>query len=68
MVANISLAGPHEGLAYERFTAAGPLALLPLTMQRYVAVWAMATNEVEGVMRLDQPASSRPYTSAAGAG
>jgi 2-octaprenyl-6-methoxyphenol hydroxylase len=55
VVANISLAGPHEGLAYERFTAGGPLALLPLTMQRYVAVWAMATNDVEQVMRLDAP-------------
>jgi 2-octaprenyl-6-methoxyphenol hydroxylase len=55
VVANISLAGPHEGLAYERFTADGPLALLPLTKQRYVAVWAMATNEVEQVMRLDEP-------------
>ncbi|MBA2593922.1 MAG: 2-octaprenyl-6-methoxyphenyl hydroxylase [Pseudomonadota bacterium] len=55
VVANISLAGPHEGLAYERFTAGGPLALLPLTMQRYVAVWAMATNEVEQIMRLDEP-------------
>ncbi|MGH8588769.1 MAG: 2-octaprenyl-6-methoxyphenyl hydroxylase [Gammaproteobacteria bacterium] len=55
VVANIGLAGPHEGLAYERFTAGGPLALLPLTMQRYVAVWAMATNEVEQVMRLDEP-------------
>ncbi|MGH8563913.1 MAG: 2-octaprenyl-6-methoxyphenyl hydroxylase [Gammaproteobacteria bacterium] len=55
VVANISLARPHDGLAYERFTAGGPLALLPLTMQRYVAVWAMATNEVEQVMRLDEP-------------
>jgi 2-octaprenyl-6-methoxyphenol hydroxylase len=55
VVANIGLAGPHEGLAYERFTASGPLALLPLTMQRYVVVWAMATNEVERVMRLDEP-------------
>jgi 2-octaprenyl-6-methoxyphenol hydroxylase len=55
VVANISLAVPHEGLAYERFTAGGPLALLPLTMQRYVAVWAMATNDVEQVMRLDEP-------------
>jgi len=55
VVANIGLARPHEGLAYERFTAGGPLALLPLTVQRYVAVWAMATDEVEQVMRLDEP-------------
>ncbi len=55
VVANVSLARPHEGLAYERFTAAGPLAFLPLTGQRYVAVWAMATAEVEPVMRLPEP-------------
>ncbi len=55
VVANISLARPHDGLAYERFTAGGSLALLPLTGQRYVAVWLMATAEVESVMRLDEP-------------
>ncbi|MGQ0592274.1 MAG: 2-octaprenyl-6-methoxyphenyl hydroxylase [Gammaproteobacteria bacterium] len=55
VVANVSLARPHEGLAYERFTAGGPLALLPLTEQRYVAVWAMPANEAEQAMRLDEP-------------
>ncbi len=54
VVANIRLARSHEGLAYERFTPAGPLALLPLTMQRYVAVWAMSATEVERIMRLDE--------------
>ncbi|MFN2328252.1 MAG: 2-octaprenyl-6-methoxyphenyl hydroxylase [Chromatocurvus sp.] len=30
LVANVAFAGPHSGVAYERFTADGPLALLPL--------------------------------------
>ncbi len=55
VAANVSLARPHEGLAYERFTAGGPLALLPLTEQRYAVVWAIPANEVEPVMRRDEP-------------
>ena len=31
---------PHEGIAYERFTAAGPLALLPLHDGSFAVIWA----------------------------
>lgn len=30
LIANIAYSEPHKGIAYERFTAQGPLALLPL--------------------------------------
>ncbi|WP_245612824.1 2-octaprenyl-6-methoxyphenyl hydroxylase [Rheinheimera texasensis] len=39
LIANIAVASPHQGKAFERFTADGPLALLPLTQQRYSLVW-----------------------------
>ncbi len=39
LVANLALAEPHDGMAYERFLDEGPLALLPLTGQRMALVW-----------------------------
>lgn len=39
LIANIAVSTPHQGKAFERFTADGPLALLPLTQQRYSLVW-----------------------------
>jgi len=50
LVANIGFAGPHRGCAYERFTAAGPLALLPLlpvpgAPHRASLVWSLPPEE-----------------------
>lgn len=39
LIANLALAEPHRGIAYERFLDDGPLALLPLTEQRAALVW-----------------------------
>ncbi len=39
LIANVAVAAPHQGKAFERFTIDGPLALLPLTQQRYSLVW-----------------------------
>lgn len=53
------------GTAYERFTATGPLALLPamndssqepLADRRYVVVWSMPTTRAEELMKLDDRA------------
>jgi 2-octaprenyl-6-methoxyphenol hydroxylase len=40
IVANVATDVPHDGTAYERFTDAGPLALLPLCDGSYTVVWA----------------------------
>jgi 2-octaprenyl-6-methoxyphenol hydroxylase len=40
IVANVASDVPHDGTAYERFTDAGPLALLPLRDGSYTVVWA----------------------------
>lgn len=52
IVANIGLKKPHEGRAYERFTAHGPLALLPMQENRMSLVWAVPPNEAEQLMTL----------------
>lgn len=54
LVANIASAEPHRGIAYERFTDTGPLALLPLLAgpggeHRSALVW---TLEPESALRL----------------
>jgi 2-octaprenyl-6-methoxyphenol hydroxylase len=40
IVASVATDAPHEGIAYERFTASGPLALLPLHDGNRAVIWA----------------------------
>ena len=54
IVANIGLARSHQQGAYERFTSAGPLALLPLTGQRSSLVWAMPPKEAARLMTMTE--------------
>lgn len=54
LIANIGIAAGHQHVAYERFTANGPLALLPLTRQRYSLVWTLAPAEAEVLLQLPE--------------
>ena len=54
IVTNITPQLPHNNIAYERFTASGPLALLPMSEQRCAVVWTVASSQVESVMALDE--------------
>ncbi len=47
LIANLGTTVPHCGRAYERFTADGPMALLPMTEQRLNLVWCMAPAQAE---------------------
>lgn len=49
LISNISSAKPHQGMAFERFTDDGPMALLPLPENRSVLIW---TREPEEAQRL----------------
>jgi 2-octaprenyl-6-methoxyphenol hydroxylase len=40
---------PHDGVAYERFTPEGPLALLP-HQDRYAVVWSLPTARAEQLL------------------
>ncbi len=40
IVANVATDTPHTGTAYERFTSAGPLALVPVRDGSYTVIWA----------------------------
>jgi len=48
IIANLALAQPHNGVAYERFDRAGPMALLPLTSQQGLHRTALVWTHAEG--------------------
>jgi 2-octaprenyl-6-methoxyphenol hydroxylase len=56
VIANVAVSQPHQGVAYERFTAKGPLALLPLTphagSHRMALVWTHPEDEIASIMAL----------------
>lgn len=52
VIANLTPSRPHGGMAYERFTPQGPLALLPMTEGRCSLVWTQPTEAVEEVLGL----------------
>ncbi|MBS3916713.1 MAG: FAD-dependent monooxygenase [Sulfuritalea sp.] len=54
IVATVQVREPGGGVAYERFTASGPVALLPLG-SRYALVWAAPATEADGLLQLDGP-------------
>ncbi|KAA0010644.1 2-octaprenyl-6-methoxyphenyl hydroxylase [Billgrantia pellis] len=39
LIANVEISRPHAGIAYERFTREGPIALLPLPGQQMALIW-----------------------------
>lgn len=58
VVANVALAQPHQGIAYEHFTDCGPLALLPLTdcdnQPRAALVWTHSEARLLAVLSWDE--------------
>ncbi len=56
IIANLALDDNHQQRAFERFTAHGPIALLPLADKRYSLVYTVADEAVAGLMQLDDAA------------
>lgn len=60
IIANISLSSPHGGVAYERFTDQGPMALLPLSdyqnRPRSALVWTQPTESAQHLLNADKDA------------
>ncbi|MBW8192683.1 2-octaprenyl-6-methoxyphenyl hydroxylase [Neiella marina] len=66
VIANITTDKPHNGLAVERFTANGPLALLPMTEQRRSLVWTLPPERAAEVVKLSEQAFSEQLQQAMG--
>lgn len=53
VVANVACDTAHDGTAYERFTAAGPIAVLPLADGTLAVIWACRREDASAVLALD---------------
>ena len=53
LIAKVATRAPHAGVAYERFTSTGPVALLP-EGDRYGLVWTMAPAAAERALALPE--------------
>lgn len=51
LIANVSTDRPHDGVAYERFTPTGPLALLPLADGAWGLVWTLEPARAADVLQ-----------------
>ena len=59
VVATVAADRPHAGVAYERFTSAGPLAVLPLHDGTLAVIWACRPERARELLALDTDAYLR---------
>ena len=53
VVANLRTDRPASGIAYERFSESGPMALLPLSAGHYTGVWALEPERAQALQDCD---------------
>lgn len=56
LICNLRPSAPQSGLAFERFTDTGPMAMLPMTEGRYGMVWTSEDAPLEELRALDDQA------------
>ena len=56
LVVNVKADRPHEATAFERFTSAGPLAVLPLYDGSFTVVWTVAPEHAARLLALTDAA------------
>ncbi len=66
VVCNVSFDKPHNNWAYERFTTQGPMALLPMTGNRFALVWCMSREQSQRYSDMDDEAFAQILQSALG--
>ena len=53
IITNVRPQKPHHNIAYERFTAHGPLAVLPIQEDCCALIWTQSEADVDRVIKLD---------------
>lgn len=54
LIAHVGVSQPHHGIAYERFTSQGPMALLPLPGQAMELVWTHPSGREKARIALSE--------------
>lgn len=54
LIAHVGVSQPHLGVAYERFTSQGPMALLPLPGQAMELIWTHPSGSEQARMALPE--------------
>jgi 2-octaprenyl-6-methoxyphenol hydroxylase len=52
VISTVTASASRPGMAFERFTETGPLAMLPMTGGRYSVVWTCREDETAGILAL----------------
>ena len=66
IITRVSASTPRSGVAFERFTAGGALALIPRADGEWTVVWARAGAEAERMLELDASTLSDELNAAFG--
>jgi len=66
LIAKVGMAGPHHGVAFERFTPEGPIALLP-EGEHYGLVWTLTPAKAESMLTVSDDAFLAALTQRFGA-
>ena len=56
IICNLRSSQPHQSIAYERFTKSGPIALLPLTANRFSVVYCVENKDLDAIKHLSDSA------------
>ena len=54
LIANVTTSLPNNGVAYERFTPKGPLALLPISENTSSLVWTRDSSEINDYLNMNE--------------
>lgn len=54
IVTNVGTSSSHQGIAYERFTPTGPLALLPMPGDRYAMVFTVNSSDAQDYCEMQE--------------
>ncbi len=56
IISTVTASAPQPGVAYERFTDSGPLAMLPMTGGRWSVVWTAQERDLPAILGQDDTA------------
>ncbi len=66
VITRVACTKPSPGVAFERFTAGGALALIPRADQQWTVIWARPRAEAERLLQMDAESASREINAAFG--